>query len=406
MKTRNQFFRIIAISLAMLMLTISVSAQPRATDAVGTSFTYQGSLSDGGSPAEGSYDFEFRLYEVLEGGTVMDGPFACDDVTVNAGLFTVQLDFGDTFDGSAMYLEISVRPGASEGGFTTLIPRQEITPTPYAIYAYKSPWSGLTGVPSGFTDGVDNGSAYQNVVVVAKSGGDYTTIQGALDSITDSSDTNRYLVYVAPGVYTERVTMVENVDIQGSGELTTKITYPGDSNWAKCTLMGSNNAEVRFLTVENTGGDMYAVAVFNPGTVSLRFTHVTATALGGTNFSMGMYNYYLSSVTMMDFTISASGGNNSYGVYNYQSSSVMKDVTVSASGGSNNYGIYNSGGEGPYTVEVNNSQITGGTNTIYTTGPFTVRIGASLLSGGATSGTMTCAGVYDENYTFYPSTCP
>jgi hypothetical protein len=58
---------------------------------------------------------------------------------------------------------------------------------------------------------------------------------------------------------------------------------------------------------------------------------------------------------------------------------------------------------------VNNSQISGGTNTIRNDAEFTTRVGASQLSGGAVSvggGTLTCAGVYDENYTFYASACP
>jgi hypothetical protein len=41
---------------------------------------------------------------------------------------------------------------------------------------------------------------------------------------------------------------------------------------------------------------------------------------------------------------------------------------------------------------------------------FTTRVGASLLDGGAVynpgGGTLTCAGMYDENYVFCASTCP
>src|SRR5438874_8643279 len=44
---------------------------------------------------------------------------------------------------------------------------------------------------------------YSNVIVVAKSGGDFNSVQQALGSILDNSPTNRYLVWVAPGAYTE-----------------------------------------------------------------------------------------------------------------------------------------------------------------------------------------------------------
>ena len=34
---------------------------------MGTAFTYQGRLTDGGSPADGEYDFRFRLYDAASG---------------------------------------------------------------------------------------------------------------------------------------------------------------------------------------------------------------------------------------------------------------------------------------------------------------------------------------------------
>jgi len=127
---------------------------------VGTAFTYQGRLTDGGIPANGAYDFQFNLYEVDVGDAALTLPVYRDDVTVADGLFTVQLDFGAVFDGSTRYLEIAVRPGSSVGAYTTLTPRQELTATPYALYSAVAPWSGLTGVPAGFADGIDNGGGY------------------------------------------------------------------------------------------------------------------------------------------------------------------------------------------------------------------------------------------------------
>jgi hypothetical protein len=55
-------------------------------------------------------------------------------VQVIRGIFTVQLDFGlAVFDGSARYLEISIRPTGNSSPHVILGPRQPVTATPYAM---------------------------------------------------------------------------------------------------------------------------------------------------------------------------------------------------------------------------------------------------------------------------------
>jgi hypothetical protein len=226
-----------------------------------------------------------------------------------------------------------------------------------------------------------------------------------LNSISAASDINHYLVKVMPGVYTETVTMKQYVDIEGSGELSTRITYTGSADESTGTLVGASNAEVRFLTVENTGGNNQAIAIFSYGT-SVRLTHVTATAIGG--ISNVAVDYVYSSPTMTSVIASASGGTFSYGVINKSTSSVIRDSVLSASGGTYNIGLHNSADGGTYAVTVRNSQVTGSTNTIFNDSEYTTLVGATLLGGGAVAngGTLTCAGVYDENYAFTASTCP
>jgi len=119
------------------------NATPRGT-AVGNAFTYQGSLNEAGTAANGSFDIRFTLYDDL--GTIVAGPICRDNVTVTDGVFTVQLDFGDQFFGDARELQLAVRPGGAAGNcdtgaYTTLSPRQEITATPYAL-GLRLPYSG------------------------------------------------------------------------------------------------------------------------------------------------------------------------------------------------------------------------------------------------------------------------
>ncbi|MFC2046468.1 hypothetical protein ACFLTC_02990 [Chloroflexota bacterium] len=283
------------------------------------------------------------------------------------------------------------------------------------------------------------GSPYSNVVVVARhGGGDFQSVQAALDSISDASAGNRYLVWVAPGVYLERVTMTSFVDIEGAGELLTKIiTDTGGTGYSNSyTVKGEDNTELRSVTVANTGGGTaYSIAVLAIGT-SPRLKDVTLFAIGGSSWSVGMYNRDAPSPALEDVTIEVAGsGTNSLGMYNYGSGNAnLLNVNMRATGTGNNFGIYNGLGAAPtirysvidgtdhiglynvsntgdpVTIAINHSEILGSDSTIDNGPKFTVTVGASLLSGGAVSpdasGVMTCAGVYDENYAFHTNTCP
>ncbi len=135
---------------------VAAQSPTQAATSQGTAFTYQGQLRDNsGNPLSGAYDFQFTLHDAATGGNQV-GSVTLNNVSVTNGSFSVQLDFGSSaFDGNARWLEIAVRPAGS-GSYTTLTPRQALTATPYALYSLKAPWGGLTGVPSGFADGVDN----------------------------------------------------------------------------------------------------------------------------------------------------------------------------------------------------------------------------------------------------------
>jgi hypothetical protein len=121
----------------LLGLVESVSAQ-------GTAFTYQGQLSNTGNPANGSYDLKFSLYYSNNPASpVIFGPITNSAVAVTNGLFTTQLDFGNgVFTGPNYWLGIAVRATGGTG-FTALTPFQELTPTPYAIFANTA--SNLSG---------------------------------------------------------------------------------------------------------------------------------------------------------------------------------------------------------------------------------------------------------------------
>jgi hypothetical protein len=127
---------------------------PATLPAQGTAFTYQGRLDADGTPANGSFDLRFGIYDAASGGSPLAGPLTNAATGVSNGLFTVALDFGaGVFPGSNRWLEVAVRTNGG-GAFTTLTPRQPITASPYAITAGQVtgalPAAQLTGtVPDG-----------------------------------------------------------------------------------------------------------------------------------------------------------------------------------------------------------------------------------------------------------------
>jgi lysophospholipase L1-like esterase len=125
---RPKLGRLLFLTLAAFMLqTKTIRAQSAA-------FMYQGSLIDGGSPANGAYDLEFSLYDASTNGNLVGQTFTNSATPVSNGLFAVALDFGNVFNGSNYWLQIGAQ---TNGGiaFTPLKPRQPITPVPDAVFA-------------------------------------------------------------------------------------------------------------------------------------------------------------------------------------------------------------------------------------------------------------------------------
>jgi len=154
---------------SLVLFTVLALCGSRAAP-LGSAFTYQGRLTEGGDPASGLFDFQFIVYDAPAGGSQRGSLVTKDDVLVTNGLFTVDIDIGPNhFTGDARWLEIGVRAGSSAGGYSALSPRQALTPAPYALHAPSAgtastalavPWAGLTGVPSDFLDGTDNDTLY------------------------------------------------------------------------------------------------------------------------------------------------------------------------------------------------------------------------------------------------------
>ncbi len=111
--------------------------------------TFQGYLQLPGGPADGLYDFQFRLFDAAAAGNQVGNMVQILNQRVNNGRFTVELNFGPpgtvwTMPPSDRWIEIRVRR-AGVGAFVVLAPRIKVNPAPTAWVSGST--NGLRGRP-------------------------------------------------------------------------------------------------------------------------------------------------------------------------------------------------------------------------------------------------------------------
>jgi len=137
------------------------------------------------------------------------------------------------------------------------------------------------------------------VIVVSTDGGDFTSVAAALASITDSSETNRYLVSVGPGVFTETdlCTVAPYVHLKGSGQNATLITSERSGtvqNTDSATVELQDNGRISECAIQNSGASStYGIGVWTAGatrSAEIFNTIIVADGAGG----VGHFGVYLS----------------------------------------------------------------------------------------------------------------
>ncbi|MEP7224759.1 MAG: hypothetical protein ABI783_07370 [Actinomycetota bacterium] len=334
------------------------------------------------------------------------------------------------------------------------------TPMPGRLLALNAKGQFPASVVPTPTGARGNGGSYTHTIVVhpdpdvGKAG---IGLLNVLNRITDNSATNPYLVKIEPGVYhlgAASLPMKPYVDVEGSGEGVTTLTSTVSSGYG--TVVGADHSELRFLTVTNTGSGQQSVALYADST-SPRFLHVTALASGGSeNYGIHLSN---GSPVLLNVTASASGGGQSFGVANfngvlkvtgstlsasdaaginvgllttfggttrivsstmtgsggavaigmrsYNGSHSLQNVVATGTGSGESYGIRNGQKTSGPNVSVNQSRISGGTNSVFALGG-SVKLGASQLTGPAAIselGTVVCVASYDGSFAPLGSNC-
>jgi trimeric autotransporter adhesin len=123
------------IKNTLALITMGYLLSATWTFAQSTAFTYQGQVTSSGVPVSGTYNLTFSLLNAASGGTAIAGPVGTNGVLVNNGFFTVTIDFGaGVWNGQTNWLQIGVETNGA-ASFTSLAPRQQILPVPYAVFA-------------------------------------------------------------------------------------------------------------------------------------------------------------------------------------------------------------------------------------------------------------------------------
>lgn len=118
--------------IAILFVVLAISS--RAVQPT-TAFTYQGSLTLDGVPANGLYDFQCTLYADATNATPVSSALLIKTVPVTNGLFMLSLDFDpQLFNGQPLYLGLEVK-SSEDGKFIEIAPRQWLTAAPYSVFS-------------------------------------------------------------------------------------------------------------------------------------------------------------------------------------------------------------------------------------------------------------------------------
>lgn len=294
MKPRPFFHHSSALAVALLSILLAADAAL----GQGTSFTYQGRLTDGGSTANGNYDLQFTLWDSTSGGNQVGATQTVSSVLISAGIFTVTLDFGtNSFTGGNRYLEISARP-SGVGSFTVLTPRQPVTATPYAMRSANA----------SAADALSNACAacVQDSQIGSVSGGKITgTVANAASATSATNATNATNATQLGGIAASQY--VQTNDSRLSDPRT---PAPGSSNYIQTTPNTAQNANFN-ISGNGTANALNAMTQYNLGGSRVLGSNGDSTFIGlgtGTNPS----NF----LGFNTFVGSSAGGSNIQGFNN------------------------------------------------------------------------------------------
>lgn len=191
----------------------------------------------------------------------------------------------------------------------------------------------------------------QQIVTVAKSNGDYTTIQAAINSISDAASNKIYTVLVFPGEYNEAITLKNYVDIVAINPESTKILQQVTDNNVECVC------NLR-ITIESASGD--GLDIRHASTIIVSDGDISSSSSMGVRNSNGTVtvNGNISSsstdgVYVVSGTVTANGNisSTSRGVFIEGGTIVVNGNISSTYNNAGGHGIYIAGAGGTVTLQ-------------------------------------------------------
>lgn len=280
-------FLVLLAALIALYLPGSTLAQ---TTSLSSTFTYQGNLSNSSGAVNSPCDFQFSLFDAAASGTQIGSTLNRLNTAVTNGVFSVQLDFGGTaFDGTDRYLSIALRCPAGSGGYTTLTPRQSLTPTPYAL--------GLYGLA------VEQNATSPNLIGGFKANNASDNVVGAF--IGGGGDVNGFNI------------VSDNYGVVGGGRSNTAGDVFGDTNTADYATVGGGFGNESFGgygvigggAANRVGGHYSTVAGGYFNLITAEFAFIG----GGAPTDIASNPFTTNNVVSDNYGVIGGGGNNKAG---------------------------------------------------------------------------------------------
>ena len=189
--------------------------------------------------------------------------------------------------------------------------------------------------------GGDDAQSIANVVRVAKSGGDFTSVVAALNSVQSAAETNPYLIFIGPGDYnlgTQSLSIPSFVNIVGSGPEVTRLkgtvgSVSGTVQEGLFVVTGKNR--LSGFSLENADSLLSSAGIVNDGGILVLDDMNIKVSNGAGDFASALRNFSDGLLSISDSTLMVEGGSASTnsGVRNIQSVLELNNSRVLIDGG-------------------------------------------------------------------------